>query len=96
MAAKSKETIAKLKELLKLALEIADPGHRCEKCSLSKECKMAYKKKIESEACNRGIVDNFDDEFFYPLEDNDEEDCLIQREARKFLDGEDKKVVAEK
>lgn len=91
---KTKTTIAKLKELLKLTLELAEPNHKCEKCSLSEKCRKAYKKILESEIDNEDFIDDFDDEFCYPLVDGDEKDCLIRSEVRKLLDDGIEKVVA--
>lgn len=80
--------------MLKLTLELADPKHKCEKCSLSEKCKDAYRKIVEMEMHGESIFDDFD-EFCYPLIDGDDEDCLIRKEARKILDGDEKSVAAE-
>lgn len=93
---KTKTTVARLKELLKLTLELAEPNHKCEKCSLSEKCRKAYRKILESETEDENFVDDFDDEFCYPLADGDEDDCLIRSEVRKLLDDGREKVVAKK
>lgn len=91
---KNKETISKLKKFLRLTLELAEPNHKCENCPLSEKCRNAYRKIIKSEMDNMDFIDDFDDEFCYPLVDGDEKDCLIRSEVRKLLNDGDKKVVA--
>ena len=78
------EKIEELKNVLKLALELAEPNHECEKCSLKEQCKEKYSKLLEKE-CGEDILKEVDDEFCYPIVDGDEKDCLIRTRIKELL-----------